>query len=51
VQDAGLALGYEGDAATLGDQLTARIKERLAEPRTRKPRTANFFFGAFNRTR
>jgi nitroreductase len=45
------ALGYEGDDATLGDQLTARLKERLAEPRTRKPRTANFFFGAFNRAR
>ncbi len=41
------ALGYEGDVTTLGDQLTARITERLAEPRTRKPRTANFFVGAF----
>lgn len=41
------ALGYEGDARTIWDKLEERIKDRLAQPRTRKPPTKNFFFGTF----
>lgn len=42
------ALGYEGEAKTIWDKLEARIKNRLAEPRTRKPIRETFFFGTFN---
>ena len=41
------ALGYEGEVKKIWDKLTERIKERLVEPRNRKPRTENFFFGKF----
>ncbi len=41
------ALGYEGDAKCTWDKLEERIKERLAEPRKRKPRYESFFFGSF----
>lgn len=45
------ALGYEGDAKSIWDRLEERIKERLAEPRKRKPEHENFFFDAFGRSR
>jgi len=41
------ALGYEGQAKTVWDKLEERIKERLAEPRKRKPPSENFFFNMF----
>lgn len=41
------ALGYEGEARRLWDKLEERVKERLAQPRKRKPTTENIFFGAF----
>lgn len=43
------ALGYEGDVKQVWDQLEQRIKNRLAEPRTRKPVNENFFVGAFGK--
>lgn len=45
------ALGYQGDAKSIWDKLEERIKERLAEPRKRKPRHENFFFGSFRSNR
>ena len=41
------ALGYEGDVKRVWDKLEQRIKDRLAEPRTRKPVNENFFVGVF----
>jgi len=41
------ALGYEGQAKKVWDKLEARIKDRLAEPRKRKPESDNFFFNMF----
>ncbi len=41
------ALGYETDAKKIWDKLEERIKDRLAQPRTRKPVNENFFFGRF----
>jgi nitroreductase len=41
------ALGYEADAKKLWDSLDQRIRDRLAQPRTRKPSSENFFFGRF----
>jgi len=41
------ALGYEGQAKKIWDKLEERIKERLAEPRKRKPASKNFFFNMF----
>jgi nitroreductase len=41
------ALGYEGEARRLWDKLEEKVKERLAQPRKRKPPTENIFFGAF----
>jgi nitroreductase len=42
------ALGYEGEAKSIWDKLESRVKERLAKPRERNPRSENFFFGVFN---
>ena len=42
-----LALGYEGDIKKIWDKLEQRIKDKLAQPRTRKPREKNFFFTFF----
>jgi len=41
------ALGYEADVKKLWDKLTQKIKDRIAQPRTRKPVNENFFFGQF----
>ena len=41
------ALGYEGDLKSVWDKLEQRIKDRLAQPRTRKPTEKNFFFASF----
>ncbi|MBN2042299.1 MAG: nitroreductase family protein [Candidatus Aenigmarchaeota archaeon] len=41
------ALGYEGSVKTLWDKLEQKVKDRLAQPRTRKPAKENFFFGEF----
>jgi len=41
------AIGYEGDPQRILDKLEQRIKDRLAEPRTRKPANENFFFNSF----
>jgi nitroreductase len=41
------ALGYEGDVKRVWDKLEQRIKDRLAEPRKRKPTSENFFSGSF----
>ena len=43
------ALGYEADAKKFWDKLTQKIKDRIAEPRTRKPVKENFFFGQFKK--
>jgi len=43
------AIGYEGDPKRIWDKLEQRIKDRLAEPRTRKPASENFFFNSFER--
>ena len=42
-------LGYEGDAKKVWDELTEKFKDKLARPRTRKPKTENFFFGKFGK--
>ncbi len=41
------ALGYEGDVKSVWDKLEKRIKDRLAQPRTRKSTEKNFFFASF----
>ena len=41
------ALGYEGNVKRVWDKLEQKIKDRLAEPRTRKPANENFFVGVF----
>jgi len=41
------ALGYEADVKKIFDKLEERMKDKLARPRTRKPREENFFFGSF----
>ncbi len=41
------ALGYEGDAKQVWNQLEQKIKERLAKPRMRKTVSENFFRGRF----
>lgn len=41
------ALGYESDVKSVWDTLEEKIKERLAQPRQRKPAEANFFHGTF----
>lgn len=43
------ALGYEGDVKRVWDKLEQRIKDRLAEPRKRKPVNENFFLGVFGK--
>lgn len=43
------ALGYEGEPDRIWEKLEQRIKDRLAEPRTRKAASENFFFGSFGR--
>ncbi len=40
-------LGYEADVKRVWDKLEQRIKDRLAQPRTRKPAEKNFFFASF----
>ena len=44
------ALGYEGDAMSIWDRLEGRIKNRIAEPRKRKPENENIFFGSFRQS-
>ena len=41
------ALGYEGDIKQVWDELDQKIKDRLARPRKRKPRSENFFINKF----
>jgi nitroreductase len=41
------ALGYEGDIKGMWDKLEQRVKDKMAQPRTRKPREKNFFFVSF----
>jgi nitroreductase len=41
------ALGYEADVKRVWDKLEQRIKDRIAQPRTRKPVEKNFFFASF----
>jgi len=41
------ALGYEADVKKMWDKLEQRTKDKLAQPRTRKPREKNFFFTSF----
>jgi len=41
------ALGYEGDVKRVWDKLEQKIKDRLAEPRKRKPTSENFFLNKF----
>lgn len=41
------ALGYEGDVKRVWDKLEQKIKDRLAEPRKRKPTGENFFVSKF----
>jgi hypothetical protein len=41
------ALGYEGSSKTIWDKLEQRIKDKLAEPRTRKSPNENFLFCSF----
>jgi len=41
------ALGYEGDVKSVWDKLEQRIKDRLAQPRTRKSTEKTFFFASF----
>jgi nitroreductase len=41
------ALGYEGDVKQVWDKLDQKIKDRLVEPRERKPVSENFFRGRF----
>ncbi len=42
------ALGYEGEPQRIWDKLEERVKERLSQPRKRKPPAENFFFGNFS---
>jgi len=44
------ALGYEGETGKLWNKLEKKVKERLAQPRTRKPQAENFFFGVFGKS-
>jgi len=41
------ALGYEGKVKRVWDKLEQKIKDRLAEPRKRRPASENFFLGTF----
>jgi nitroreductase len=43
------AFGYEGDVKRVWDKLEQRIKDRLAEPRKRKPVNENFFVDFFGK--
>ena len=42
------ALGYEGEVKSVWDTLEEKVKDRLAQPRQRRPVKENFFFGAFS---
>lgn len=44
------ALGYEGEAKRIWDKLEERVKERLSQPRKRKPSNENFHFRVFRNT-
>jgi len=41
------AVGYEGDVKRVWDKLEQRVKDKIAQPRTRKPAGKNFFFASF----
>jgi nitroreductase len=41
------ALGYEGEVKSVWGTLEEKVKDRLAQPRQRRPVKENFFFGAF----
>ncbi|MBD3312826.1 hypothetical protein GF345_00095 [Candidatus Woesearchaeota archaeon] len=41
------ALGYDSDPKSVWDKLSSRIKDRIVQPRQRKPVDDNFFFGKF----
>lgn len=41
------ALGYEGNPKAIWDKLEQGMKDKLAQPRTRKASSENFFFGSF----
>jgi nitroreductase len=43
------ALGYESDVTSIWNELEERIKDKLVQPRERKPVRNNFFFEALNK--
>jgi nitroreductase len=45
------ALGYEGKIKSAWDKLEQRTRDKLAQPRTRKPREENFFLASFGSKR